>query len=57
MEDMSKAIEGIVTGIGAIAEMTKIAYDAFCKAGFAGDDALYLAGEFMTCTIDKTGGK
>lgn len=57
MEDMSKAIEGIVTGIGAIAEMTKIAYDAFCKAGFSGDDALYLAGEFMTCTIDKTGGK
>lgn len=58
MEDMNKAIEALVTGFGAIAELTKIAYDAFVKAGFDDEDALYLAGVFMEDAMSKvTDGK
>lgn len=57
MDDMNKALEGLITGIGAIAEMTKISYDAFLKAGFNEEDALYLAGVFMESTLDRSAQK
>lgn len=53
MGNNNNALEGLIAGIGAIAEMTKIAHEAFQKVGFSEEDALYLAGEFMTIVAER----
>jgi hypothetical protein len=48
---MDEKLKQFITGIGALAETTKIGYDSFVKTGFSNEQALYLAGEMMKATL------
>lgn len=48
---MDEKLKSFITGIGALAETTKIGYDSFIKSGFNNEQALYLAGEMMNTTL------
>ena len=48
---MNEQLKALLTGLGAMAELSKAAYDAFVKAGFKEDQALFLAAELMKTSL------
>jgi len=54
---MNEQVKKLITGLGAVAEYSKVAYDAFLKAGFNRDQAIYLTGEMMKETLRMGGDK
>ncbi len=45
-------IRALIDGFGVIAELVKIQYDSFEKAGFSHDDALYLSATCLKQLLD-----
>lgn len=48
---MNENINNIINSFGAIAELTKIEYDAFINAGFDSYQALYLCCEILKSSL------
>ena len=45
-------VKELINGFGVIAELVKIQYDSFEKAGFSHDDALYLSATCLKQLLD-----
>lgn len=54
---MNEQLRGLLTGLGAMAELTKASFDAFLRAGFNREQAIYLAGELMKESLRMSGDK
>jgi len=48
---MNEQLKALLTGLGAMAELSKAAYDAFVKAGFKEEQALFLSAELMKTSL------
>ena len=49
---MNEGLRALIYGAGVLAEISKVQYDAFVKAGFSESQAMYLTGKFIQAELE-----